>query len=76
MSSEKQEVWLLKVYHPSHSLRVKGEIVEFPPGWGIVGVFKTPDGAKKAFEKLMKVGRIGKDEAGNSWELKRFDVRD
>jgi hypothetical protein len=66
-TAEIKEVWLLRVHHP--------ENFDDKAGWSDVAVFKTADLARKALDLLVKASRVTNDAKGNSWELKRFDLR-
>ena len=75
MEQKVEEVWLLRVHRP--------QIKDQPPGWYDVAAFLTPQGAHAALTKLNALGRVVADPKtvtdenpnGNSFELKRLDVR-
>jgi len=75
MEQKVEEVWLLRVHRP----RIK----EQPAGWYDVAAFLTPGSAQTALTKLNALGRVVPDPStiteanpnGNSWELKRLEVR-
>lgn len=69
------EVWLLRIHSPA--------IGKNPAGWRDVAAFLTPQKAGDAVKALAENGRVTGDPTtatpenpnGNSWELKRLDVR-
>jgi hypothetical protein len=76
MENSLKEVWVLRIYSPARK--------DQPEGWRDVAAFTTPTGAQGALQKLHAVGRVVPDPKsinednpnGNSFELKRLDVKE